>query len=492
MTDFLDRLRSIVGERGLITDAQGQHPYLTDWRDNYLGTALAIVRPATTEEVAAVVKLCAAEKIAIVPQGGNTGMVGGGTPDQSGHEIVLSLNRMNRILDVDEIGYSMTVEAGVVLKTIQETAAQHDRLFPLSLAAEGSCTIGGNLSTNAGGVQVLHYGNARQLVLGLEVVTPQGEIWNGLRALKKDNTGYDLRDLYLGAEGTLGIVTKAVLKLWPKPKDVATSWIAVPSPDAAVALLSGAHAASEDNVTSCELMSRQGVDLVLKHIPGAIDPLAERHDWYVLLEWSSTRARRAGANETGLSEKMEAYLGEALEKGLVLDAALAQNETQARAFWALRENHSEAQKREGPSIKHDVSVSVSKIPAFMTEGLLAMKKVAAGMPPGAVRPCRRRQHPLQLPVAAGLGQAPLHGACRGDQRRGLRSRCEPWRLDLGRARHRPAQGRRTRPLSQQDRARHHARDQARARSAEHHESGQGDPGVTLGARYSSRASFLMR
>ncbi len=358
MTDFTDKLRSIVGERGLVTDEPGKHPYLTDWRDNYLGTALAVVRPASTEEVAAVVKLCAAEKVAVVPQGGNTGMVGGGTPHENGREIVLSLNRMNRIVEIDPIGYTMTVEAGVVLKTIQESAAQHDRLFPLSLAAEGSCTIGGNLSTNAGGVQVLHYGNARQLVLGLEVVTPQGEIWNGLRALKKDNTGYDLRDLYLGAEGTLGIITRAVLKLSPKPKDTATSWIAVPSPDAAVALLSGAHAASEDNVTSCELMS-----------------LAERHDWYVLLEWSSTRARRAGANETGLAEKMEAYLGEALDKGLVVDAALAQNEAQARAFWGLRENHSEAQKREGPSIKHDISVSVSKIPAFMREGLAAMKKV---------------------------------------------------------------------------------------------------------------------
>jgi FAD/FMN-containing dehydrogenase len=374
MSDFVSKLQAIVGERGLITDEPGKHPYLTDWRENYLGAALAVARPATTEEVAAVVKLCVAEKVAIVPQGGNTGMMGGGTPHQQGREIVLSLNRMNRIVEVDALGYTMTVEAGVILKTIQETAAQHDRLFPLSLAAEGSCTIGGNLATNAGGVQVLHYGNARQLVLGLEVVTPQGEIWNGLRALKKDNTGYDLRDLYLGAEGTLGIITKAILKLWPKPKDVATSWIAVPSPEAAVTLLSGAHAASEDNVTSCELMARQGVDLVLQHIPGSADPLAERHDWYVLLEWSSTRPRRAGANETGLLEKMEAYLGEAMERGLVLDAALAQNEAQARAFWGLRENHSESQKREGPSIKHDISVSVSKIPAFMTEGLLAMKK----------------------------------------------------------------------------------------------------------------------
>jgi len=374
VSDFVEKLRAIVGDKGLITDEAGKHPYLTDWRDNYLGTALAVVRPASTEEVAAVVKLCAAEKVAIVPQGGNTGLVGGGMPHEDGREIVLSLGRMNRILEVDEIGYSMTVEAGVILKTIQETAAAHDRLFPLSLAAEGSCTIGGNLSTNAGGVQVLHYGNTRHLVLGLEVVTPSGEVWNGLRALKKDNTGYDLRDLYLGAEGTLGIITKAVLKLWPKPRDVATSWIAVPSPQAAVDLLSGAHAASEDNVTSCELMARQGVDFVLKHIPGANDPLAERHDWYVLLEWSSTRARRDGANETGLREKMETYLGEAMEQGLVLDAAIAQNEAQGRAFWALRENHSEAQKREGPSIKHDISVAVSKIPAFMTEGLAAMKK----------------------------------------------------------------------------------------------------------------------
>ena len=398
MSAFLDKLVAIVGERGLVTDPQGKHPYLTDWRDNYLGAALAVVRPASTEEVAAVVKLCAAETVAIVPQGGNTGMAGGGTPDQSGREIVLSLTRMNRILEVDPIGYTMTVEAGVVLETIQETAAQHDRLFPLSLAAQGSCTIGGNLSTNAGGVHVLHYGNARQLVLGLEVVTPTGEIWNGLRALKKDNTGYDLRDLYLGAEGTLGIITRAVLKLWPRPKDTATAWIAVPSPEAAVALLSGAHAASEDNVTSCELMSRQGIDLVLQHIPGSADPLAERHDWYVLMEWASTRPRRAGDNATGLAEKMEGYLGEALEAGQVLDAAIAQNEAQARAFWALRENHSESQKREGPSIKHDISVSVSRIPAFMTEGLAAMKR--------ALPECR--------PVPFGhVGDGNLHFNCQG-------------------------------------------------------------------------------
>jgi len=253
--------------------------------------------------------------------------------------------------------------------------------LPLSLGAQGSCMIGGNLSTNAGGVQVLHYGNARQLVLGLEVVQPNGDIWNGLRALKKDNTGYDLRDLYLGAEGTLGIITKAILKLWPKPKDNATSWSAVPSPQAAVELLSAAYAASEDNVTSCELMGRQGIDLVLKHIPGTTDPLGEKHDWYVLMEWSSTRPPREGVNTSGLRDKMEAYLGEAMEKGLVLDAVIAQTEAQSRALWALRENHTEASKREGPSIKHDISVAVSKIPPFVPEGLAAMNKALPGCRP---------------------------------------------------------------------------------------------------------------
>jgi FAD/FMN-containing dehydrogenase len=381
MTDFVASLRSIVGDKGLITDEKDKHPFLTDWRENYLGKALAIVRPATTEEVSAVVKLCVAENVAIVPQGGNTGMSGGATPQEDGREIVLSLTRMNRILEIDRVGYTMTVEAGVVLKTIQEAASDADRLFPLSLGAEGSCTIGGNLSTNAGGVQVLHYGNARQLVLGLEVVQPNGDIWNGLRALKKDNTGYDLRDLYLGAEGTLGIITKAILKLWPKPKDHATSWSAVPSPQAAVELLSGAYAASEDNVTSCELMGRQGIDLVLKHIPGTSDPLADKHDWYVLMEWASTRPPREGDNNAALRAKMEAYLGEAMEKGLVLDAVIAQTEAQSKALWALRENHTEASKQEGPSIKHDISVAVSKIPSFVPEGLAAMKKALPGCRP---------------------------------------------------------------------------------------------------------------
>jgi FAD/FMN-containing dehydrogenase len=400
MSDFVAKLRSIVGDKGLILEDGDKRPYLSDWRENYLGKALAIVRPASTEEVSKVVKLCAAEKVAIVPQGGNTGMSGGATPQGDGREIVLSLTRMNRILEVDTVGYSMTVEAGVILKTIQEKAAEHDRLFPLSLGAEGSCTIGGNLSTNAGGVQVLHYGNTRQLVLGIEVVLPNGDVWDGLRALKKDNTGYDLRDLYLGAEGTLGIITKAVLKLWPKPKDVATSWNAVPSPEAAVELLSGAYAASEDNVTSCELMGRQGLEFVFRHIPGAADPLQGKHEWYVLLEWASTRAPREGDNQSGLRDKMEAYLGEAMEKGLVLDAVIAQSEAQAKAFWILRESHSEGQKKEGPSIKHDISVAVSKLPAFVTEGLAAMKR--------ALPDCR--------PVPFGhVGDGNLHFNCQSPE-----------------------------------------------------------------------------
>ena len=376
-TSHANRLAEIVGTANCLTEQADLSSFTTDYRKLYTGRALAVVRPGSTTEVSAVMKYCFEQGVAVVPQGGNTSLQGGAVPTDSVPDqdcIVLNLVRLNKVISVDPVNDTMVVQAGVTLAAAREAAEDAGRLFPLRIGSEGSCQIGGNLSTNAGGVQVLHYGNARQLVLGLEVVTPQGEIWNGLRALKKDNTGYDLRDLYLGAEGTLGIITRAVLKLWPKPKDVATAWVAVPSPEAAVALLSGAHAASEDNVTSCELMGRQGIDLVLQHIPGATDPLAERHDWYVLLEWSSTRARRDGENQGGLREKMEAYLGEAMEQGLVLDATIAQNETQARALWALRENHTEASKKEGPSVKHDISVAVSRIPSFVTDGLAAMRK----------------------------------------------------------------------------------------------------------------------
>src|SRR3569832_2172188 len=287
-----DSLRAIVGERGLIEDEHGKQPFVTDWRGLLFGSAGAVVRPGSTEEVTEVVRLCHEHGIAIVPQGGNTGLMGGATPWPAHTGIVLSLGRMNRVLEVDATGYTMTVEAGCVLQTLQETASRHDRFLPLSLGAQGSCMIGGNLSTNAGGVQVLRYGNARNLVLGIEVVLANGEVWAGLRALKKDNTGYDLKHLFMGAEGTLGIITRAVLKLWPAPKDVCTAWLAIRDPKAAIDLLSEAHGASEDNVGSCELMSRAAVDMVLRHIPGTQDPLKADTPWYLLLERSSSRPRQ--------------------------------------------------------------------------------------------------------------------------------------------------------------------------------------------------------
>lgn len=376
---LLEALRAIVGDKGLIQDEPGKQPFVTDWRGSLVGNAAVVVRPANVEEVSKVVKLCHDNGIAIVPQAGNTGLMGGATPWPSHTGIVLSVGRMNKVLNVDPVGYSMTVEAGCILQTLQETAAEHDRFLPLSLGAQGSCMIGGNLSTNAGGVQVLRYGNARNLVMGLEVVLPNGDIWNGLRALKKDNTGYDLKHLFMGAEGTLGIITKAVLKLWPAPKDVATAWLAIRDPQAAIEILSEAHAASEDNVGSCELMSRACTDMVLRHIPGTQDPLKADTPWFLLLEWSSSRPKADGAE--GMSEKMEQFLADQMEAGRVLDAVIAQNEAQSRNMWVIRESVAPASRAEGPGLSYDISVSISKIPDFIEKGIKAAYDVLPSIRP---------------------------------------------------------------------------------------------------------------
>jgi FAD/FMN-containing dehydrogenase len=355
----LDRIKTIVGPKGWTDDPDAMAPHLADWRGLYGGSARLVAKPASTEEVAAVVAVCAEAGIAVVPQGGNTSLCGGSTPDDSGQQIVVSLARMNRVRAIDADNYTLTVEAGCVLETLQKTASEADRYFPLSLAAEGSAMIGGNLSTNAGGTNVLKYGNARELVLGLEVVLPDGRIWTGLRGLRKDNTGYDLKQLFLGAEGTLGIITAAVLKLFPKPTDVRSAFCAVPNVAAAVTLLGRARAESGDAVETFEFMPRLVLDLVLKHMPDCEDPLETRHDFYVLLELVST-----ATGDSRLSETLEAILEGAFEDGLVLDAAIAQSEGQRQAFWKLRENASESQKLEGASIKHDVSVPVSRIAEF--------------------------------------------------------------------------------------------------------------------------------
>ena len=376
---LLEALRAIVGDKGLIQDESGKQPFVTDWRGSLVGNAAVVVRPASVEEVSKVVKLCHDNGIAIVPQAGNTGLMGGATPYPSHTGIVLSVGRMNQVLNVDPVGYSMTVEAGCILQTLQETAAEHDRFLPLSLGAQGSCMIGGNLSTNAGGVQVLRYGNARNLVLGLEVVLPNGDIWNGLRALKKDNTGYDLKHLFMGAEGTLGIITKAVLKVWPAPKDVATAWLAIRDPRAAIEILSEAHAASEDNVGSCELMSRACTDMVLRHIPGTQDPLKADTPWFLLLEWSSSRPKADGAE--GMSEKMEQFLADQMEAGRVLDAVIAQNEAQSRNMWVIRESVAPASRAEGPGLSYDISVSISKIPDFIEKGIKAAYDILPSIRP---------------------------------------------------------------------------------------------------------------
>jgi FAD/FMN-containing dehydrogenase len=370
---LIERLKSIVGERNVVTDDHGREPFENDWRGQFHGRAAAIVKPASTDEVSRVVQLLAREKIGIVPQGGNTSLCGGSVPDASGRQVVVSLSRMNRVRKVDPANNTMTVEAGCVLATLQQAADEHDRLFPLSLGAEGSCEIGGNLSTNAGGTGVLRYGNTRELAMGLEVVLPDGRVWDGLRGLRKDNTGYDLKHLFVGAEGTLGIITAAVLKLFPKPRSQATALVAVESPHAALDLLAKLRENVGERITGFELISRICLDLVFKHIPNTRDPLPGKSPWYVLVELSDS------TQGSTLDALLEEALGDAAQSGLATDAVLAASDTQRRQLWALRENVSEAQKLDGVSIKHDVSVPVSSVPEFIARASAALTEKFPGI-----------------------------------------------------------------------------------------------------------------
>jgi FAD/FMN-containing dehydrogenase len=372
MTDFVAACRDAIGAAHVLTDANDTAAYLTDWRGRYTGAACAVLRPGTSEEVAALVRLAVAHRVALVPQGGNTGLAGGATPDASGKQAVISLGRLNRVRALDVHNNTITVEAGVVLAEVQTRARDAGRLFPLSLAAEGSCTIGGNLATNAGGTAVLRYGNARELCLGLEVVTPQGEIWDGLRGLRKDNTGYDLRDLYIGAEGTLGIITAAVMKLYPLPAARVTALAGLASPHAALDFFALAGRYAGPLLTGFELMSDFCLRLVGKRFPQLRYPFDASHAQIVLLELSDSESEE---HARGLFERM---MEEALESGLVEDAVVAENLGQSRAFWDLREHIPLAQAEEGLNIKHDIAVPISRIATFIEETDAAIAATVPG------------------------------------------------------------------------------------------------------------------
>lgn len=366
---------AIVGDAHALTDESAMAPYLHEWRDQYQGRAALVLCPANAHEISQILALATSSGTAIVPQGGNTGLVGGQIPFESGREVVLSLSRLNKVRSVDPVGNVMVLEAGVTLADAQAAALGVDRLFPLSLASEGSCQIGGNLASNAGGVNVLAYGNMRELCLGLEVVLADGRIWEGLRALKKDNTGYDLRDLFIGSEGTLGIITAAVLKLFPTPGERATAFIGVNSLEDLGALYSLSTQTAGGQLTAFEIMPRLGLDFVLRHAPGARDPLESAHNWYALLEISTL-----GADGEAMA-LMTHLLEEGFEKGFVTDAALPSSLDQRAAIWMLRERMSEAQKPEGGSIKHDISVPIAAIPAFITKANAAVTNLIADCRP---------------------------------------------------------------------------------------------------------------
>ena len=367
--ELLSHLRSIVGPAGFLDQAPDIEPYLVDHRKLYHGATALVLRPDSTDQVSRILAACNEAGVGVVPVGGNTSYCGGAVPHEDGSEIVLSLGRLKRVRTIDPVNNTMIVEAGCVLAEAQKAAEGVDRLFPLSLGSEGSCQIGGNLSTNAGGTAVLHYGMTRDLVLGLEVVLADGRVLDGLKGLRKDNTGYDLKHLFMGAEGTLGVITAASLKLFPRPVSVATALIAVPTPQAAVDLLGRLRAAT-GSLTTFELMPRIGMELTLKHIRGVSDPFAAPSPWYVLAEATSPRAGDP------LESIMETALGDAMDAGLLADAVIAQSEAQRQMFWRIRETIPEAQRNEGASIKHDVSVMISRLPEFIEEGGAIVKRLA--------------------------------------------------------------------------------------------------------------------
>ncbi|MDX5593106.1 FAD-binding oxidoreductase [Pseudovibrio sp. SPO723] len=367
--------QELLGEANVLTEAADQAPYLVEWRDKFKGTTPMVLRPGSTAEVAACMRLANEHDLVIVPQGGNTGLVGAQIPKNGGSEVVLSLSRLNKIRNIDPLGRTMVVEAGAVLQTIHERAEEHDLIFPLTLGAQGSCQIGGNIATNAGGTAVLSYGNTRDLVLGLEVVLANGEVWEGLRTLRKDNTGYDLKQLFIGSEGTLGIITAASLRLFPKPAAVEVALCGLDSPHQALSLLSVAQKHAGAMLTGFEILPKIGMQFSVRHQENARFPMADEHDWYVLVELS------AGSKDIDLASLTEAVFEEAFEAELLNDAVLAQSNAQAEDFWRLRHGMSEVQKLEGGSIKHDVSVPVAKVPAFLEEAIAAVEAFIPGCRP---------------------------------------------------------------------------------------------------------------
>ncbi len=369
------RFIDIVGMKYALTQPDETRPYRVEWRDLYVGDTPLVLRPGSRDEVAAILRLANEVGAAIVPQGGNTGLVGGQIPDDSGDEIVVSLERLDAIRAVDAVNDAMTVEAGVILEKIHDAADAADRFFPLTLGAKGSCRIGGNISTNAGGTAVLAYGNTRALVLGLEVVLPNGDVWDGLRSLHKDNTGYDLKQLFIGGEGTLGIVTAAVLKLFPKPRKQEVAFAGLAGPRDALDLLHLARGHAGPFLTGFELMPRIGVEFTVRHLPEARDPLEAPHPWYVLVEISS------GSKDFDTRALLETIFGEAFERGIVGDAVVAESGAQADDLWRVRHGMSEVQKLEGGSIKHDVSVPVADIPEFLEKGMAAIGDLIPGCRP---------------------------------------------------------------------------------------------------------------